>query len=63
MKYKFTVGADGKIRSAFYDNNGYLQLNCYAKDLQGMQEVYVIGKHYQELSAQELIDEVEHDTN
>lgn len=58
MKYKFTVGADGKIRSAFYDNNGYLQLNCYAKDLQGS-EVFVIGKQNVEPTAEEILEELE----
>ena len=59
MNYKFVVGADGKIRSSFYDSRGYLQLNCYAKDLQDMQEVYVIGKQDVELTAEEILEEIE----
>jgi len=50
---KFQRGKDGRYRFAYYDN-GYLQLNCYAKDLQG--DVYTIG-NYQEPNAQDLIDE------
>ena len=59
MKYKIIVGADGKIRSAFYDNQGYLQLNCYAKDLQEHKEVFVIGKQNVEPTAEEILEELE----
>ena len=61
MKYKFIVGADGKIRSTFYDNNGYLQLNCYAKDLQDNHEVFVVGKQNVEPTAEELLEEIENE--
>jgi hypothetical protein len=53
MNIRFQKGKDGRYRFVYYDN-GYLQLNCYAKDLQ---DVYTIG-NYQEPTAQELIDEI-----
>ena len=47
-------GNDGKYRIVYYDSNGYLQLNCYAKDFNN----FTIGKHT-EPTAQELIEECE----
>ena len=49
---RFQKGKDGKYRFVYYQD-GYLQLNCYAKDFQG--EVYTIGD-YKEPTAQEIID-------
>lgn len=56
---KFVKGSDGKYRIVYYDSLGYLQLNCYAKDLQN-KDTYVIG-NYQELTANQLLEEIEHE--
>jgi hypothetical protein len=56
---KFVKGSGGKYRIVYYDSLGYLQLNCYAKDLQN-KDTYVIG-NYQELTANQLLEEIEHE--
>ena len=57
MRYAFARQKDGHLKSVFYDESGYLQLNCLAKDFQDS-EVTVIGQ-YHEPSAQDLINEIQ----
>ncbi len=59
MRYTFARSKDGHLKSVFYDESGYLQLNCLAKDFQDMDtEVSVIGQ-YKEPDAQDLINEIQ----